>query len=147
MSRPLYCELILPIRRRDITTRISGATIARCVSGRAKKNSQRIDTEILCELKRRWLKFDRIRQRFILTPAEKRMAIFILASFLLGLSTKYYRDTSLLHAIAIDSRYGATPKRVTTSAGGRIERHARAKANTKIHANRETQLITSGIGA
>src|SRR6266516_7409282 len=80
------------MRTRDITTRISGATIARCVSGRTKKNSQRIDTEILCELKRR-LRFDRIRQRFILTPAEKRMAIFILASFLLGLSTKYYRDT------------------------------------------------------
>ena len=35
----------------------------------------------------------RLRQRFLLTPSEKRLAIFILAAFVLGLGTKYYRDT------------------------------------------------------
>jgi hypothetical protein len=44
-------------------------------------------------LKKRWrFKFDRLRQKFLLTPAEKRVAVFILAAFLLGLGTKYYRD-------------------------------------------------------
>jgi hypothetical protein len=31
--------------------------------------------------------------RFVLTPEEKRVVVFVLAAFLLGLCTKYYRDT------------------------------------------------------
>lgn len=31
--------------------------------------------------------------RFVLTSEEKRVVIFVLAAFLLGLGTKYYRDT------------------------------------------------------
>jgi hypothetical protein len=31
--------------------------------------------------------------RFVLTPEEKRVVVFVLAAFLLGLGTKYYRDT------------------------------------------------------
>ncbi|PYK66847.1 MAG: hypothetical protein DME50_04315 [Verrucomicrobia bacterium] len=41
--------------------------------------------------KRQRFKFDQLRQRLILTPAEKRVVIFILVAFLLGLVTKYYR--------------------------------------------------------
>jgi hypothetical protein len=41
---------------------------------------------------RRRFKFDHLRQKFFLTPAEKRVTLFILAAFLLGLGTKYYRD-------------------------------------------------------
>jgi hypothetical protein len=42
--------------------------------------------------KRQRFNFDQLRQRLILTPAEKRVVIFILVAFLLGLGTKYYRD-------------------------------------------------------
>jgi len=38
------------------------------------------------------LKLDRLRQKFILTPTEKRVAVFVVAAFLLGLGTKCYRD-------------------------------------------------------
>jgi hypothetical protein len=31
--------------------------------------------------------------RFVLTPEEKRVVVVVLAAFLLGLCTKYYRDT------------------------------------------------------
>jgi hypothetical protein len=42
--------------------------------------------------KRRRSKFDQLRQRLILTPAEKRVAAFVLMAFVLGLGTKCYRD-------------------------------------------------------
>jgi hypothetical protein len=45
------------------------------------------------ELKKRWRsKFDQARQRLLLTPTEKRVVVFILAAFALGLGTKCYRD-------------------------------------------------------
>jgi hypothetical protein len=31
--------------------------------------------------------------KLVLTPEEKRVVIFVLVAFLLGLGTKYYRDT------------------------------------------------------
>jgi len=37
-------------------------------------------------------RFDEVRQRFRLTPTEKRVAVFVLAAFVLGLATKCYRD-------------------------------------------------------
>jgi hypothetical protein len=33
-----------------------------------------------------------VRQKFRLTPMEKRVAVFVLAAFVLGLTTKCYRD-------------------------------------------------------
>jgi hypothetical protein len=42
--------------------------------------------------KSRRFKFDEVRQRFRLTPTERRVAVFIAAAFLLGLITKCYRD-------------------------------------------------------
>jgi hypothetical protein len=45
------------------------------------------------ELKKRWgSKFDQARQRLLLTPTEKRVVVFVLAAFVLGLGTKCYRD-------------------------------------------------------
>ncbi|PYJ72060.1 MAG: hypothetical protein DME75_06110 [Verrucomicrobia bacterium] len=45
-------------------------------------------------MKKRWhFKFDQAGQRFLLTPTEKRVAVFVLAAFVLGLGTKCYRDT------------------------------------------------------
>jgi hypothetical protein len=44
-------------------------------------------------LKKNWrLRFDEVRQRFRLTPMEKRVAVFVVAAFVLGLVTKCYRD-------------------------------------------------------
>jgi hypothetical protein len=44
-------------------------------------------------LKDGWrFKFEQVRQRFRLTPTEKRVAVFVLAASLLGLVTKCYRD-------------------------------------------------------
>jgi hypothetical protein len=44
-------------------------------------------------VKKNWrFKFDEVRQRFRLTPTERRVALFVLAAFLLGLVTKCYRD-------------------------------------------------------
>jgi hypothetical protein len=42
--------------------------------------------------KSRRFKFDEVRQRFRLTPTERRVAVFVLAAFVLGLITKCYRD-------------------------------------------------------
>lgn len=42
--------------------------------------------------KKRRLTFDYVRQKFILTPTEKRVAVFVVAAFVLGLATKCYRD-------------------------------------------------------
>ena len=44
-------------------------------------------------VKKNWrFKFDEMRQRFRLTPTEKRIVVFVLAAFALGLATKCYRD-------------------------------------------------------
>ena len=42
--------------------------------------------------KSRRFKFDEVRQRFRLTPTERRVAVFVVAAFVLGLITKCYRD-------------------------------------------------------
>ena len=43
-------------------------------------------------IKKRRLTLDRLRQKFILTPTEKRVAVFVVAAFVLGLGTKCYRE-------------------------------------------------------
>ena len=42
--------------------------------------------------KSRRFKFDEVRQQFRLTSTEKRVAVFVVAAFALGLITKCYRD-------------------------------------------------------
>jgi hypothetical protein len=36
--------------------------------------------------------FDQVRQRFRLTSAEKRVVLFVVAAFVIGVLTKCYRD-------------------------------------------------------
>ena len=44
-------------------------------------------------VKNNWrFKFAEARQRFRLTPTEKRVTVFVLAAIVLGLTTKCYRD-------------------------------------------------------
>jgi hypothetical protein len=39
------------------------------------------------------LRFEALRQRFVLTREEKRVIAFVLLAFALGLAVKHYRDT------------------------------------------------------
>src|ERR1700730_86007 len=56
--------------------------------------------------KKRWrLRFDEVRQRFRLTPTEKRVAVFILAALVLGLITKCYRDAHPRPPESIDKNH------------------------------------------
>jgi hypothetical protein len=42
-------------------------------------------------------------QKFVLTPEEKRVIIFVLTAFILGLAVKHYRDTHP-HPITLPSK-------------------------------------------
>src|SRR5262249_31138758 len=55
---------------------------------RRRKNS----ANVFVVKKGRRFKFDEVRQRFRLTPTERRVAVFVAAAFVLGLITKCYRD-------------------------------------------------------
>lgn len=60
---------------------------------RGKRVNLGIEVETVRELKKVWrFRFDEVRQRFRLTPTEKRVAVFVVAAFVLGLATKCYRD-------------------------------------------------------
>ena len=61
-------------------------------------------------LKRHWRsKLNQARQRLRLTSMEKRVIVFVLAAFVLGLVTKCYRDAHPSPAPAqSDSRQGST---------------------------------------
>jgi hypothetical protein len=67
---------------------------------------------------KRWrFKLDQARQRFRLTSTEKRVIVFILAAFVLGLVTKCYRDAHPSPAPAqSDSREGATSNHLRSAA-------------------------------
>jgi hypothetical protein len=54
---------------------------------------------------RRRFKFNQARQKFILTPAEKRVVIFVLTAFLLGLGTKCYRESRPEAPSKIDKKH------------------------------------------
>jgi hypothetical protein len=45
--------------------------------------------------KNRGFNVDEVRHKFRLTPTERRIAVFIVAAFVLGLITKCYRDAYL----------------------------------------------------
>jgi hypothetical protein len=69
---------------------------------RDKRNKLRIEEALA-------LKLDKARQRFRLTSAEKRVVVFILAAFVLGLFTKCYRDAHPSPPLSqSDSRQGST---------------------------------------
>jgi hypothetical protein len=45
----------------------------------------------------------RMMQKFVLTPEEKRVIVFVLTAFILGLAVKHYRDTHP-HPITLPSK-------------------------------------------
>src|SRR4029453_16129085 len=73
---------------------------ARKITGlrtRQRRGSTRLEAEktpqkIFVVKKSRRFKFDEVRERFRLTPTEKRVVVFVAAAFVLGLITKCYRD-------------------------------------------------------
>jgi hypothetical protein len=83
-------------------------------------------------VKKNWrFKFDEVRQRFRLTPTEKRIAVFVLAAFVLGLATKCYRDAhpsaSLLQPNKTRTKFaspapGSIPARKRTAKPTRTEK-------------------------
>jgi hypothetical protein len=59
----------------------------------AKRNLFLVENRLVSK-KTSWRsRLDRFRQRFVLTPHEQRVVAFVVAAFLLGLFTKYYRET------------------------------------------------------
>ena len=65
-------------------------------------------------VKNNWrFKFAEARQRFRLTPTEKRVAVFILAVVVLGLATKCYRDAHLSSTPATSKIEQASSVRTT----------------------------------
>src|SRR5205807_3512770 len=80
-------------QKRGSTIPTSDGTTVRFCFGRGTCIKLRINSQNFRELKDGWrFKFEQVRQRFRLTPTEKRVAVFVLAAFLLGLATKCYRD-------------------------------------------------------
>ena len=79
--------------------------------------------------KRRRFKFDEVRERFRLTPTERRVVVFVAAAFVLGLVTKCYHD----------ARPSPTPVQ-THSAKTRVSVSSRAKAG-------QTRALNPGTAA
>ena len=71
--------------------------------------------------KSRRFKFDEVRQRFRLTPTEKRVAVFVTAAFVLGLVTKCYRDA---HPSPTPVKTHPGPVRASSSFPAKLDRRA-----------------------
>jgi hypothetical protein len=67
--------------------------------------------------KKRRLTFDRLRQKFILTPTERRVAAFVVAAFVLGLVTKCYRDAHSSPTPAVKKMEQANSIKTTKAKG------------------------------
>jgi hypothetical protein len=49
-----------------------------------------------------------LRHRFVLTPEEKRVIVFVIAALLLGLGTKCYRDSHRQVEVKIEKKHSAS---------------------------------------
>ncbi len=49
--------------------------------------------------------WEELRHKLVLTPEEKRVILFIVAAFLLGLGTKCYRDTHPRPPVQLDKKH------------------------------------------
>ena len=56
------------------------------------------------KLPERW-QWEELRHKLVLTPEEKRVILFVVAAFLLGLGTKCYRDTHPRPPVQLDKKH------------------------------------------
>jgi hypothetical protein len=56
------------------------------------------------KLPERW-QWEELRHKLVLTPEEKRVILFVVAAFLLGLGTKCYRDTHPRPPVPTDKKH------------------------------------------
>jgi len=78
-------------------------------------------------VKNNWrFKFGEARQRFRLTPVEKRVAVFVLAAVVLGLARKCYRD----------AQFSPTP------ATGKIEQPSSVRTKAKRVSPKPTRELS-----
>jgi hypothetical protein len=83
-------------------------------------------------LKSRWRSwFDAFKHRFVLTPEEKRVALFVLVAFALGLVTKHYRDTHREKPPRIDVMQPRDGGQNTTPDPSATKRKTRKKSSKK----------------
>ena len=57
----------------------------------------------------RW-QWEELRHRFVLTPEEKHVILFVVAAFLLGVGTKCYRDTHPQPLVQMEKKHPPSRK-------------------------------------
>jgi hypothetical protein len=57
-----------------------------------------------------------LRHKFVLTPEEKRVIAFVLIALLLGLGTKFYRETYQPISTKIDKKHSTSARRHKSTA-------------------------------
>ena len=62
------------------------------------------ETGSVLKFPERW-KWDELKHRLVLTPEEKRVVIFVVAAFILGLGTKCYRDHRSQPPLQMDKKH------------------------------------------
>jgi hypothetical protein len=72
------------------------------------------------------------RQIFVLTPEEKRVLVFVLMAFVLGLGAKHYRDTHPQAPPSIDKKHSWRTRAATTpsSSPQKAQREPQKKKQT-----------------
>jgi hypothetical protein len=81
-------------------------------------------------VKKNWrFRFDEVRQRFRLTPTEKRVAVFVLAALVLGLITKCYRDAHPRAPELIDKNHPWRQSAAAATSPAPKQKRIRAKAS------------------
>lgn len=87
-----------------------------------------------------------LRHRFFLTPAEKRVIIFVVAAFALGLATKHYRDAqSEAASKKTESNHSTTGLRQKNPSPFASPKRSRKPRKTHLPATPETNPGATGI--
>src|SRR6476469_243490 len=81
----------------------------------------------------RRFKFDDVRQRFRLTPTERRVVAFVVAAFVLGLVTKCYRDA---HPSPTPIQTHSGKSRVSRSSSAKVDQQSARNAGAAARRTR-----------